>query len=366
MGTSTIDLAAPVGQVSPWGASKATFLADLKQVIAFDVAALAVWNVQQPSADELIAAEGLSQAAVTKWCRAGFKEDPSLAKAIKSGLSVATPSDGGSTGGLIRASHVLVAMLPESIKENRWWWVVLSRSGEAFSEQEQQQLSFLLQGWHVDFNRPPERGMSRLVVGKDDRVLLTDLNLKQRLIKHPTLIEELLATLHPVVDQRFSDLADDTSRDFAVELGGVPFWVVFQKSKALGSGQSEAWYIELRPLGKDELPPVGEVEDIRIARAIAYLHEEFPRSPSLAQVSRAVHTSPFHFHRLFTRHVGVSPKQYLQRKQLQVAKWMLCASRSPIGTIAIESGFASHGHFTSTFHRIVGVSPSEYRDTNRV
>jgi AraC-like DNA-binding protein len=151
-----------------------------------------------------------------------------------------------------------------------------------------------------------------------------------------------------------------------VELDQQPYWINFRRSRAVSGGQSEYWYIELRPLEANELPTVGVVEDSRIAQAIAYLHEEYPRSPSLAQVARAVHTSPFHFHRLFSRYVGVSPKQYLQRKQLQVAKWMLRATRLPIGTIATRSGFASHGHFTSTFHRIIGVSPSDYRDSARV
>ena len=99
----------------------------------------------------------------------------------------------------------------------------------------------------------------------------------------------------------------------------------------------------------------------RIARAIAYLHDVYPESPSLAQISKQAHMSPFHFHRLFSRQAGISPKHYLQKKQLQVAKWLLRSSKHSIGSIAAHTGFASHGHFTSTFHRLVGVSPTEYR-----
>jgi len=108
--------------------------------------------------------------------------------------------------------------------------------------------------------------------------------------------------------------------------------------------------------------PLGVVEDERIALAVAYLHDHYHLASSLAQIAEVVHISPFHFHRLFTRQVGLSPKHYLQHKQLQVARWLLRTSRMPVGEIAARIGFASHGHFTSTFHRIVGASPTDYRE----
>src|SRR5690606_25740731 len=122
------------------------------------------------------------------------------------------------------------------------------------------------------------------------------------------------------------------------------------------------WYLELRPLEEGDIPPVGVVEDPRVAAAIAFLTDRFASAPTLTEVAEAVQTSPFHFHRLFVRHVGLSPKHYLLRMQLMMAKWMLRATRKAIGDIATATGFASHGHFTATFHRIVGVSPSTYRE----
>ena len=102
----------------------------------------------------------------------------------------------------------------------------------------------------------------------------------------------------------------------------------------------------------------------RVAQAVAYIHENFNQSPTLTQVAQNVGVSPFHFHRLFMKHVGISPKQYLQRKQMQVAKWLLRSSRQSIGKVATQSGFASHGHFTSTFQRMAGMSPRRYRESN--
>jgi AraC-like DNA-binding protein len=185
------------------------------------------------------------------------------------------------------------------------------------------------------------------------------------MLKHPEMLGQLLSVLHPVIRQRWPDMDDGGTRDIAVQLADKPFWVRFHDGRVPGLSQSaQRWYLELHPLEPGELSVVGVVEDDRIARAIGFIHDNFKQSPSLNEIAEAAHVSPFHFHRLFSRYVGLSPKHYLQNKQLQVARWLLRATRTPIGMVAQETGFSSHGHFTSTFHRLVGVSPTEYRETH--
>lgn len=160
------------------------------------------------------------------------------------------------------------------------------------------------------------------------------------------------------MEQRYPNWVDYAAHDLVLELDRQPVWVVLRRSQALEDARAVHWHLELRPLEADDMPAVGLLKDDRIARALAYIHEHFAESPSLSDIARIVHISPFHFHRLFTRMVGLSPKIYLQRKQLQVAKWLLRKGGMPIGQIARKSGFSSHGHFTSTFHRIVGTAPA--------
>jgi len=50
----------------------------------------------------------------------------------------------------------------------------------------------------------------------------------------------------------------------------------------------------------------------RIEKAILFLDEGFQRQPSLKEVARKVGLSEYHFHRLFTRWAGISPKRFLQ------------------------------------------------------
>jgi AraC-like DNA-binding protein len=166
----------------------------------------------------------------------------------------------------------------------------------------------------------------------------------------------------PTVAQRWDAFDDQRERDVAMMFDGITQWIRFRMYNPLGRDDAIHWRLELTPLENGELPAVGLIEDERIAQALAYIHDHFHESPNLSNIAKAVHLSPFHFHRIFSKLVGISPKQYLQSKQLQTARWLLRSTSKAIGDIAEATGFASHGHFTSTFHRVVGLSPSEYRE----
>ncbi len=346
----------------PWEGDGATFTRDLGAFLTFDAFAVGVIDVRGPRPDELLAASGWSDEDLLLWCEREAANDPLLTEAMKHGNAVNGDNREGATSPLLGDQHGLVAMLPESLPDGRWWWMALRRADGPYDQTERRRATLLLRWWQVAFNQAEEPDMGRLLIGQDDRLLLADLDTQSQALESPTMIEQMLSELKPVIEQRYPDLNDHQKRDVALSIGPVDHWIRFSRRHALANGSACHWLLEMRPLSSEDLPPVGIVEDKRIAKAIAYLHENYPSSPSLADVARYVHMSPFHFHRLFTRQAGISPKQYLQRKQLQVAKWMLRTSRTPIGDIAKATGFSSHGHFTSTFHRIVGISPSAYRD----
>ena len=50
----------------------------------------------------------------------------------------------------------------------------------------------------------------------------------------------------------------------------------------------------------------------RIEQAIRFLEANFHSQPSLGEIASQVGLSEYHFQRLFTRWVGISPKRFLQ------------------------------------------------------
>lgn len=71
--------------------------------------------------------------------------------------------------------------------------------------------------------------------------------------------------------------------------------------------------------------------------------------------------SPFHFHRVFRRVTGETPKQYTQRLRLEHAAARLVTGGDSIVNIAAAAGFASHEVFTRAFRRHFGRTPVGYR-----
>jgi AraC-like DNA-binding protein len=75
--------------------------------------------------------------------------------------------------------------------------------------------------------------------------------------------------------------------------------------------------------------------------------------------------SPFHFLRLFSDVLGVTPHQYLVRSRLRHAARRLADDDSLITDIAYDVGFADLSNFVRTFHRAAGASPLRFRQASK-
>jgi len=338
-----------------------------------DHAVAAIWYSPSPRPDELLHVRGMPIEAVLQRVGRGLHGDPLTVAAMESGSASAPPSD--ETRAFVGERHLAVCAAPEALSERRWWWLAFARR-QPFTSNELELASLRLRRWQVRFNAGDAPGACRLLLGGDYRLLVGCMDIRELMVHRPTLLHDLVEAFAPVVAQRYPVLPDPPEVDLVVSLQGVPVWLAIRHLRPQpgapppppgqpGADRLTPWLVELRPTDEHEPPPIGVVSDVRVAQAIAFLHANYHQSPSLADVGRAVHTSPYHFHRLFSREVGLSPKRYLQRRQLQVARWLLRASVLPIGEVAGRTGFTSHGHFTSTFHQLIGQSPRQYREHAR-
>ena len=85
----------------------------------------------------------------------------------------------------------------------------------------------------------------------------------------------------------------------------------------------------------------------------------------LPDVAREAGLSAFHFLRVFTGVVGVTPHQYLVRCRLRRAARLLADDARPITDVALDVGFGDLSNFVRTFHRAAGVSPRRFRQAAR-
>ena len=98
----------------------------------------------------------------------------------------------------------------------------------------------------------------------------------------------------------------------------------------------------------------------RIEQVIYYLEKNASRQPSLSEIAESIHLSEYHFQRLFTRWVGISPKRFLQFITKEHAKQLLSKSSSLLET-AYQVGLSSSGRLHDLFITWEAVTPGEYK-----
>jgi AraC-like DNA-binding protein len=103
----------------------------------------------------------------------------------------------------------------------------------------------------------------------------------------------------------------------------------------------------------------------RVVEAALWIQAHSHREIDLAQAARQADISRFHFLRLFTGVLGVTPHQYLVRSRLRRAARLLADEDRPITDIAYDVGFNDLSNFVRTFHRAAGVSPLKFRRASR-
>jgi len=98
----------------------------------------------------------------------------------------------------------------------------------------------------------------------------------------------------------------------------------------------------------------------RIATVIRYLDEKHSEQPSLSDLAAAVDLSESHFHRLFQRWAGVTPKDFLQSLTVEHAKRRLRESASVLDA-ALDSGLSGPGRLHDLLVTIEAASPGEFK-----
>jgi transcriptional regulator GlxA family with amidase domain len=103
------------------------------------------------------------------------------------------------------------------------------------------------------------------------------------------------------------------------------------------------------------------VHDELVAEAQQRLLERIAEPPRLAQLAAQLGVTPRTLQRRFERALDISPRAFLQRARLELARELLRHSNLGIGDVAARCGFASGSRFAGQFRRHHGLTPQAYR-----
>jgi AraC-like DNA-binding protein len=118
--------------------------------------------------------------------------------------------------------------------------------------------------------------------------------------------------------------------------------------------------------GRRDAPAPAKTRDRRRAvEAALWIDEHSHQGIDLDAAAAQADISPFHFLRLFSGVLGVTPHQYLVRSRLRHAARLLADDQRPVTDVAYDVGFGDLSNFVRTFHRAAGVSPRKFREASR-
>ncbi|MGD8286965.1 MAG: bifunctional helix-turn-helix domain-containing protein/methylated-DNA--[protein]-cysteine S-methyltransferase, partial [Desulfobacterales bacterium] len=90
------------------------------------------------------------------------------------------------------------------------------------------------------------------------------------------------------------------------------------------------------------------------------IEKNFSSQPDLKEIAAHIGLSEYHFQRLFSRWVGISPKRFLQFLTKEYAKHLLEDSANLLD-VTYEAGLSSPGRLHDLFVTCEAVTPGEYK-----
>lgn len=102
-----------------------------------------------------------------------------------------------------------------------------------------------------------------------------------------------------------------------------------------------------------------------IESALFYIANNYGEPLSVNEIAGSLHIDRSYLHRLFIKHVGRSPQQYIKHYRLQRAAQLLRETSYPIQVIAKAVGYQNPFSFSKAFSQQAGTSPRNYRNQHQ-
>lgn len=92
-----------------------------------------------------------------------------------------------------------------------------------------------------------------------------------------------------------------------------------------------------------------------------FIQQHMVNPITLADLARVAGLHPTYFSDRFLQLVGMRPLEYLMRRRMERAQYLLLASSAPVKKISYEIGLRDPAYFTRIFTKYSSCSPSAYR-----
>lgn len=98
-----------------------------------------------------------------------------------------------------------------------------------------------------------------------------------------------------------------------------------------------------------------------LSRILEFIHQNLHLNITNRELSSLVGYNESYFSRYFKKHMGISPKQYILKAKMDLAKSLLVDNGLSVKETAIKIGFSDQFSFSKQFKSLFGTTPSSYK-----
>ena len=98
--------------------------------------------------------------------------------------------------------------------------------------------------------------------------------------------------------------------------------------------------------------------------ALLYIDQHITESICVSDMAEVLHYSESTVERTFKKHLGMTPIEFIRKKKMTLAAWMLRNGETVLNT-GVQLGYADNSHFIKLFREAYGVTPLQYQKSHR-
>lgn len=108
--------------------------------------------------------------------------------------------------------------------------------------------------------------------------------------------------------------------------------------------------------------PLQDENPFIIKKTLEYISENISEKIEISTLAKIANWTEQHFIRVFTKHIGYTPYQYILQQKIEKSKVLLKETNFSIGNIAYDLGFSSYSNFCVAFKKETGKTPNTYKN----
>ena len=98
-----------------------------------------------------------------------------------------------------------------------------------------------------------------------------------------------------------------------------------------------------------------------IAKAVQWIDLNYANMIGQEQLAELVGLSKYHFLRSFSKYVGLTPNEYVNRKRIEQSLELLLSTDQSLEHIARSVGFSNASYYIRKFRKLIGQTPATFR-----